>query len=86
MITVFGGLALLVGFIMVYTVTGTNSISSIIEQSDKIAESNLFIFNYYIILDWCIYKVSTVSLPHMVTEGRGCTYTSKCLFTLCNNG
>ncbi|AID43505.1 DUF4040 family protein [Staphylococcus xylosus] len=43
MITVFGGLALLVGFIMVYTVTGTNSISSIIEQSDKIAESNLFI-------------------------------------------
>src|SRR5699024_10783223 len=42
-ITVFGGLALLTGFIMIYTVTGTNSISSIIAQSDKIAESNLFI-------------------------------------------
>lgn len=43
MITVFGGLALLAGFIMIYTVTGTNSITSIIEQSDKIAQSDLFI-------------------------------------------
>lgn len=43
MITVFGGLALLAGFIMIYTVTGTNSITSIIAQSDKIAQSDLFI-------------------------------------------
>lgn len=43
MITVFGGLALLAGFIMIYIVTGTNSITSIIEQSDKIAQSHLFI-------------------------------------------
>lgn len=43
MITVFGGLALLTGFIMIYSVTGTNSITSIIEQSDKIAQSHLFI-------------------------------------------
>src|SRR5699024_5896021 len=43
MITVFGGLALLTGFIMIYTITGTNSISSIIEQSDEIAQSDLFI-------------------------------------------
>ncbi|SCS24138.1 DUF4040 family protein [Staphylococcus caeli] len=43
MITVFGGLALLTGFIMIYNVTGTNTISSIIEQSDKIAQSDLFI-------------------------------------------
>ncbi|WP_436862582.1 DUF4040 family protein [Staphylococcus caeli] len=43
MITVFGGLALLVGFIMIYNITGTNTISSIIEQSDKIAQSDLFI-------------------------------------------
>ncbi|WP_436854971.1 DUF4040 family protein [Staphylococcus caeli] len=43
MITVFGGLALLAGFIMIYNITGTNTISSIIEQSDKIAQSDLFI-------------------------------------------
>ncbi|OEL03494.1 cation:proton antiporter [Staphylococcus succinus] len=43
MITVFGGLALLAGFIMIYIVTGTNSISEIMGQSDKIAQSNLFI-------------------------------------------
>ncbi|MCU5746897.1 DUF4040 family protein [Staphylococcus sp. SQ8-PEA] len=43
MITVLGGLALLTGFIMIYTITGTNSISEIMEQRHRLAESPLFL-------------------------------------------
>lgn len=42
-ITVFGGLALLTGFIMLFTITGTNTITEILEQRHQIAESSLFI-------------------------------------------
>lgn len=43
MITVFGGLAMLVGFIMLYVVTGTNTITEQITQSREIAAHPLFI-------------------------------------------
>lgn len=43
MITVFGGLALLIGFIMLYIVTGTNTISDILAQADHIKNHALFI-------------------------------------------
>ncbi|MGV3243320.1 DUF4040 family protein [Staphylococcus sp. 11262D007BW] len=43
MITVFGGLAMLVGFLMLYVVTGTNTITAQIAQVDKIVESPLFV-------------------------------------------
>ena len=42
-ITVLGGLALLVGFVMIYSITGTNTITDILDQSDKIANHPLFI-------------------------------------------
>lgn len=42
-ITVFGGLAMLIGFIMIYTITGTFTITTILEHSDEIAHSALFI-------------------------------------------
>ncbi len=43
MITVFGGLALLTGFIMLYIITGTNMISDILEQRHTIEQHPLFI-------------------------------------------
>lgn len=43
MITVFGGLALLVGFIMLYIMTGTNNITEILGQADHIKNHALFI-------------------------------------------
>lgn len=43
MITVFGGLAMLVGFLMLYVVTGTNTITELIEQRHVIASHTLFI-------------------------------------------
>ncbi len=43
MITVFGGLALLVGFIMLYIMTGTNNITDILGQADHIKNHGLFI-------------------------------------------
>ena len=43
MITVFGGLALLVGFIMLYIMTGTNNITEILGQADLIKNHALFI-------------------------------------------
>ena len=43
MITVFGGMAMLIGFIMMYIVTGTNTISELIAQRSDIADSALFI-------------------------------------------
>lgn len=42
-VTVFGGLAMLVGFIMLYVVTGTNTITKQIAQSHEIATHPLFI-------------------------------------------
>ncbi|OHO70531.1 cation:proton antiporter [Staphylococcus sp. HMSC036D05] len=42
-ITVFGGLALLTGFIMLYIITGTNTISEILEQRHTIEHHSLFI-------------------------------------------
>ena len=42
-ITVFGGLALLTGFIMLYVITGTNTISEILEQRHTIERHSLFI-------------------------------------------
>ena len=43
MITVFGGLALLTGFIMLYIITGTNNISEILAQRHVIEKHPLFI-------------------------------------------
>ncbi|MCE5090638.1 DUF4040 family protein [Staphylococcus devriesei] len=42
-ITVLGGLALLTGFIMLYIMTGTNTISELLAQSHHISEHTLFI-------------------------------------------
>lgn len=42
-ITVLGGLALLTGFIMLYIITGTNTISELLIQSHSISEHALFI-------------------------------------------
>ena len=43
MITVFGGLALLTGFIMLYIMTGTNTITEILRKV-IILVSNLYLF------------------------------------------
>ncbi|PNZ24558.1 monovalent cation/H+ antiporter subunit A [Staphylococcus petrasii] len=43
MITVLGGLALLTGFIMLYIITGTNTISELLAQRHEISEHALFI-------------------------------------------
>ena len=43
MITVFGGLALLTGFIMLYIITGTNNISEILAQRHAIEKHPLYI-------------------------------------------
>ena len=43
MITVFGGLALLTGFIMLYIMTGTNTITEILSQGHVLV-SNLYLF------------------------------------------
>lgn len=43
MITVFGGLALLTGFIMLYIMTGTNTITEILAQRHSIEQHSLFI-------------------------------------------
>ncbi|RIP36034.1 DUF4040 family protein [Staphylococcus gallinarum] len=43
MITVLGGLAMLTGFIMIYAVTGSNTITDIINDSNQLADSPLFI-------------------------------------------
>ncbi|MCJ1657017.1 DUF4040 family protein [Staphylococcus sp. NRL 16/872] len=42
-ITVLGGLALLTGFIMLYIITGTNTISELLAQRHEISEHTLFI-------------------------------------------
>ena len=42
-ITVLGGLALLTGFIILYIITGTNTISELLTQSHSISEHALFI-------------------------------------------
>ncbi|KGF28883.1 MULTISPECIES: DUF4040 family protein [Staphylococcus] len=42
-ITVLGGLALLTGFIMLYIITGTNTISELLTQSHSISKHALFI-------------------------------------------
>ena len=39
------------GFIMIYIVTGTNSITSIIEQSDKIAQV-IYLYQLYPATTW----------------------------------
>lgn len=43
MITVFGGLALLTGFIILYIITGTNTITDILNQRNAISRHPLFI-------------------------------------------
>ncbi|PNZ67072.1 DUF4040 family protein [Staphylococcus croceilyticus] len=43
MITVLGGLALLTGFIMLYIITGTNTISELLAQRHQISEHALFV-------------------------------------------
>ena len=43
MITVFGGLALLAGFIMLYMMTGTNTITELLQQRHHISQQPLFI-------------------------------------------
>ncbi|WP_050184217.1 Na+/H+ antiporter subunit A [Domibacillus robiginosus] len=43
LITVGGGLSMLVGFIMLYTMTGTNSIQEIISMRDAISDHQLFV-------------------------------------------
>ena len=42
-ITVFGGLALLAGFIMLYMMTGTNTITELLQQRHHISQQPLFI-------------------------------------------
>ena len=42
MITVFGGLALLTGFIILYIITGTNTITDILNQRNAISTSIIY--------------------------------------------
>ena len=74
-ITVFGGLALLTGFIMLFTITGTNTITEILEQRHQIAESSLF-----------IPAMILISIPHMVAKSNGSSNTCKCISSFSNNG
>ncbi|PTH40610.1 Na+/H+ antiporter Mnh2 subunit A [Staphylococcus capitis] len=50
MITVFGGLALLTGFIMLYIITGTNNISEILAQRHAIEKHPLYIPMMFMLL------------------------------------
>lgn len=50
LITVFGGLAMLGGFVLLYSVTGTASIRGIIEQAPLVIESGLFVWILLLIL------------------------------------
>ena len=50
LITVFGGLALLGSFVMMYSVAGTASIRSIIEQAPLMIESDLFVWILILLL------------------------------------
>ncbi len=67
MITVFGGLALLVGFIMLYIMTGTNNITDILGQADHIKNHGLFIPMIFYVFIRCIYKISTISISYLAT-------------------
>ncbi len=50
LLTVFGGLAMLAGIVLLYTITGTFSIREILGQKDMVAESALFLPSMLLIL------------------------------------
>lgn len=65
-ITVLGGLALLTGFIMLYIITGTNTISELLTQSHSISEHALFIPMMIMLLIGAFTK-SPISIPYLAT-------------------
>ena len=85
MITVFGGLALLTGFIILYIITGTNTITDILNQRNAISRHPLFIPMILMLLLGAFTKSAQFPF-HIWLPRHGSTYTSKCLSSFGNNG
>ena len=85
MITVFGGLALLTGFIILYIITGTNTITDILNQRNAISRHPLFIPMILMLLLGALPNLHNFRFIFGY-KGHGSTYTSKCLSSFGNNG
>ena len=85
MITVFGGLALLTGFIMLYIMTGTNTITEILSQGHHISEQPLFIPMIIMMLIGAFTKSAQFPF-HIWLPKAMAAQPCKCLSTFSNNG
>ena len=70
MITVFGGLALLAGFIMLYMMTGTNTITELLQQRHHISQQPLFIPAMLLMLMVHLQNQPN-SIPRMAAQSDG---------------
>ena len=68
-ITVFGGLALLAGFIMLYMMTGTNTITELLQQRHHISQQPLFIPAMLLMLIGAFTK--SAQFPRMAAQSDG---------------
>ena len=76
LITVFGGLMMLMGFIMLYMMSGTYSIRETITLADQLITQTTVHSCHGINPCRCFYKISTVSVQYLVARCDGGTYSN----------
>ncbi len=86
MITVFGGLMMLGGFILLHIMSDSFSIREIISNADVISNNSLFIPAMILILLGAFYEICASSIPYLVARCDGSTYSGQCLPPLCYDG
>ena len=62
LITIFGGLAMLSGFIMLSMMTNTYSIREMITEVDSMITNSLFLPAMILLLTWSFYKICSISI------------------------
>ena len=86
LITVFGGLAMLAGFLLLM-LTGTFSIRGIIEQSGELMHHPFYCgADHAAHFPRGSYKIGTVSVSYLAAGCDGSTDSCQCLFALGNDG
>ena len=86
MITVFGGLMMLGGFVLLGIMGDTFSIRELIANSATFVGHEFFTLALDSHFTRCIYEVCPVSVLHLVAGCDGSAYTCQCVFTLRNDG
>ena len=86
MITVFGGLMMLGGFVLLSIMGGTYSIRELIAKSPEFIGHEFFILALVLILLGAFTKSAQFPFLYMVAGCNGSTYTRQRISTLCNDG